>query len=180
MESFASIASIASSPLIEILERVHREFLAVRGGEVATYIPELANADPNQFGIAVATVDGKIFVVGDADAPFTIQSISKPLVFGMALAEQGGDAVLSRVGVEPSGNPFNSVTVDAASNRPFNPMVNAGAIVTTALVAGQTRPSDSNGSSTRSGSSPAVRSKSTSASTSRSAPPVIATGPWPG
>lgn len=127
---------IASSPLVDILEAVHGDFAAVTDGEVATYIPELELSDPRQFGIAVATVDGEVFEIGDAGAPFTIQSISKPLVFGMALAERGSDAVLARVGVEPSGNPFNSVSVDAASGRPFNPMVNAGAIVTTALIQG--------------------------------------------
>jgi glutaminase len=128
------------SPLVEILAGIHRDFAAVTEGEVASYIPELAGADPSTFGIAVATVDGQVFEVGDASTPFTIQSISKPLVFGMALAERGNFAVLSRVGVEPSGNPFNSVSVDAAS-RPFNPMVNAGAIVTTALIEG-TDPAD--------------------------------------
>ena len=126
---------IDSSPLVEILANIHRDFVAVTDGQVATYIPELAGADPNTFGIAIATVDGQVFEVGDASTPFTIQSISKPLVFGMALAERGNFAVLSRVGVEPSGNPFNSVSVDAES-RPFNPMVNAGAIVTTALIEG--------------------------------------------
>ena len=128
-------AAIDSSPLIDILRRIHHDFAEVTDGEVATYIPELQEADPNRFGIAVATVDGQVFEIGDADVPFTIQSISKPLAFGMALAERGNFAVLSRVGVEPSGNPFNSVTVDAAS-RPFNPMVNAGAIVTTGLIEG--------------------------------------------
>lgn len=128
-------SQIATSPLVEILEAVHRDFVDVTDGEVASYIPELARSSPRKFGIAVATVDGEVFEIGDSGAPFTIQSISKPLVFGMALAERGRRAVLSRVGVEPSGNPFNSVTVDA-QNRPFNPMVNAGAIVTTALVQG--------------------------------------------
>jgi glutaminase len=128
--------TIPTSPLIDILESVHREFAGVGDGDVATYIPELARADPNRFGIAIATVDGEIFEVGDSSQTFTIQSISKPLVFGMALADRGDAAVLARVGVEPSGNPFNSVTVDAETSRPFNPMVNAGAIVTTALIDG--------------------------------------------
>jgi glutaminase len=132
----AGDGTIPRSPLIDILGGVHREFAAVSDGDVATYIPELASADPDRFGIAIATVDGEIFEVGDSNETFTIQSISKPLVFGMALADRGDDAVLARVGVEPSGNPFNSVTVDAESSRPFNPMVNAGAIVTTALLDG--------------------------------------------
>jgi glutaminase len=129
-------ARVVSSPLVEILERVHRELAADTAGRVATYIPELGQSDPRTFGIAVATVDGQVFDVGDARQAFTIQSISKPLVFGMALEECGKDVVLGRVGVEPSGNPFNSVTVDPRSSRPFNPMVNAGAIVTTALLGG--------------------------------------------
>jgi glutaminase len=120
--------------LIEILERVHAEFAPVTAGEVATYIPELARADPSRFGIAVATIDGQVFEVGDAAMPFTIQSISKPLVFGIALEARGNAVVLDRVGVEPSGNPFNSIEVEATRNRPFNPMVNAGAIVTTGLI----------------------------------------------
>ncbi len=128
-------APIDSSPLIDILRRIHHDFASVTDGQVASYIPELQQADPSRFGIAIATVDGQVFEIGDADIPFTIQSISKPLAFGMALAERGNFAVLSRVGVEPSGNPFNSVSVDAAS-RPFNPMVNAGAIVTTGLIEG--------------------------------------------
>ena len=129
-------AGIAPSPLISILDDVHRRFETVGDGQVATYIPELARADPGTFGIAIATVDGEVFEVGDAGVPFTIQSISKPLAFGIALADRGEEAVLARVGVEPSGNPFNSVTVDAESSRPFNPMVNAGAIVTTGLIDG--------------------------------------------
>jgi glutaminase len=104
-------------------------------GEVASYIPELARADANHFAIAVCTIDGEVFEVGDSDETFTIQSISKPLVFGMALEGRGIEAVLGRVGVEPSGNPFNSVTVDPQTSRPFNPMVNAGAIVTTGILA---------------------------------------------
>jgi glutaminase len=127
---------IEASPLTAILERVHRELAGRSDGHVATYIPELSRADPNAFGIAIATVDGEVFGVGDASMSFTIQSISKPLVFGMALEERGDDAVLDRVGVEPSGNAFNSVSVDAETNRPFNPMVNAGAIVSTSLIGG--------------------------------------------
>jgi glutaminase len=103
--------------------------------DIATYIPELGRADPDAFGIAVVTTDGHIFEVGDSRLEFTIQSISKPFVFGLALEEHGRERLMERVGVEPSGNAFNAISVDA-TNRPFNPMVNAGAIVTTGLLAG--------------------------------------------
>lgn len=135
-EALIHSRDVAGSPLLDILDDVLREFAPVADGQVATYIPELARADPQAFGIAIATVDGEVFEVGDAGQLFTIQSISKPLAFGMALSDRGEEAVLARVGVEPSGNPFNSVTVDAETSRPFNPMVNAGAIVTTALIDG--------------------------------------------
>src|SRR5450432_3677773 len=69
-------SGIASSPLVAILEAVHEEFATETAGAVATYIPELARADPSQFGIAIATVDGDVFEIGDASKPFTIQSIS--------------------------------------------------------------------------------------------------------
>lgn len=105
-------------------------------GTVATYIPELAKADPGLFGIALATADGQVYQVGDALCPFTIQSISKPLVYGLALEDHGQAHVLSKVGVEPTGEAFNSITMDEKNNRPFNPMVNAGAIATAALIKG--------------------------------------------
>jgi glutaminase len=105
-------------------------------GELASYIPELARVDPALFAISVVTADGRSFDVGDYGVPFTIQSASKPFVYGMALTDHGLDAVMARVGVEPSGDAFNSVVLDDQSNRPFNPMVNAGAIATTDLIAG--------------------------------------------
>ena len=122
-----------ASPVLEYLEGLLEEYQGLDDGHVATYIPELGQADPSQFGICLVTVDGHRYAVGDTDVEFTIQSISKPFVFGMALEDHGRDAVLERVGVEPSGNAFNSIVVDATS-RPYNPMVNAGAIVTTGLV----------------------------------------------
>jgi glutaminase len=125
------------SPVQAYLERVHRDCAQLDAGAVATYIPALAEADASWFGICVVTADGFSYEVGDTALPFTIQSISKPFVYGMALEDCGPDAVLARVGVEPTGDPFNSIAVDEASNRPFNPMVNAGAIVTTGLVRGR-------------------------------------------
>ncbi|MFA5885348.1 MAG: glutaminase A [Acidimicrobiia bacterium] len=124
------------SPVQQYLDRLYWTHRSVTDGDVATYIPELGKADPDWFAIAIATVDGEVYVTGDAELPFTIQSISKPFVYGMALEDCGVDTVLERVGVEPTGDPFNSIAVDEESNRPFNPMVNAGAIATTGLVRG--------------------------------------------
>ena len=105
-------------------------------GNLANYIPELTKADPAHFGVVLTAADGQSYAVGDADALFTIQSISKPLVYGLALEDHGTDEVLRRVGVEPTGEAFNSIVMDELNNRPFNPMVNAGAIATTALIRG--------------------------------------------
>lgn len=83
------------------LDALHERLRALSAGAPATYIPPLAQADPSWFGIAIATVDGHIYEVGDARHPFTIQSVSKPFAYGMALEDVGVDQVLSKVGVEP-------------------------------------------------------------------------------
>ncbi|QEH32001.1 Glutaminase 1 [Aquisphaera giovannonii] len=126
----------AAAPFRKTLQELHRRHAGLADGAVATYIPELALADPSWFGISVATVDGLVFEIGDSGRPFSIQSISKPFVFGMALQDHGRDGVLRRVGVEPTGEAFNAIILDEATNRPFNPMVNAGAIATTDLIEG--------------------------------------------
>lgn len=125
-----------STPFAEEIAGIHSRLGALEDGVVADYIPELGKADPDWFGVGVATVDGAVQEAGDSTQEFTIQSISKSFVFAMALEEHGREAVLQRVGVEPTGDAFNAIIVDEASRRPFNPMVNAGAIVTTGLVAG--------------------------------------------
>lgn len=130
----------AAAPFRQTLSRLHEEFKAVRDGDVATYIPELAKADPELFGISVVTADGQSFDVGDHQQRFSIQSVSKPFLFGLALEDHGRDATLQRVGVEPSGEAFNAIVLDEASNRPFNPMVNAGAIAVADLVKGKDFP----------------------------------------
>jgi glutaminase A len=127
---------VGPSPITTALREMHAAHRGNHAGQVATYIPELAKADPGLFGIALAFADGEIYQVGDALHPFTIQSISKPLVYGLALEDHGVAHVLSKVGVEPTGEAFNSITMDEANNRPFNPMVNAGAIATAALIKG--------------------------------------------
>lgn len=130
----------AAAPLRELLRELHSLYSKNDEGQVADYIPELAKANPHWFGITIATVDGQIFEVGDSRQLFTIQSISKPFVYGMALEDHGPERVLSRVGVEPTGEAFNSIILDEASNRPFNPMVNAGAIATADMIKGNDFP----------------------------------------
>lgn len=85
------------------LDAIYRTYRSVDEGKVADYIPELARADPNWFAIAVVTTDGEVFERGDSTQSFTIQSASRPFVYGLALEDHGRDQVLSRVGVEPSG-----------------------------------------------------------------------------
>jgi len=120
-----------------LVDRVHAKYQPLADGDVATYIPELSKANPDDFGVCLVTSDGRVFAAGDCDRPFTIQSISKPFTFGMAIDELGQERVLQRVGVEPSGDAFNSIELQPGSNRPFNPMVNAGAITVTALLQAQ-------------------------------------------
>ena len=129
----------APSAIDEYLGRLHAELLGLRSGEVATYIPELGRADPDMFGICIATTDGQIYSVGDSDQAVTIQSVSKPFMYAAALETSGRDRVLNQVGVEPTGETFNAIVLDEETNRPFNPMVNAGAIATAELMCGPDR-----------------------------------------
>jgi glutaminase len=128
-----------ASPIQDYLTRLHARLSQIDTGKVATYIPELANANPAWFGVVIATVDGHVYEVGDTRQTFTIQSISKPLVYGVALEDRGRERVRDAVGVEPSGDAFNSISLEPGSGRPLNPMINAGAIATSSLVAGDTR-----------------------------------------
>lgn len=128
--------------LSSFLAALHQRYQTLNAGEVAGYIPELAKANPDWFGIAVVTCDGQVLTVGDAEQTFTIQSISKVFTYGMALEDYGRENLLKKVGVEPTGDPFNSlIRLDEDSKRPDNPMVNAGAIATTSLLTG-TDPAD--------------------------------------
>jgi glutaminase len=120
--------------IADILAATHARHLGNTAGAPANYIPELAAVDPNQFGIAVATMSGKLHTVGDAETPFTIQSVSKAFTYCLALELVGRDAVLARVGVEPSGDAFNAIVFDPHTHRPFNPMVNAGAITVAGII----------------------------------------------
>lgn len=116
----------------QLIEEASHEIEYMKGtGDVADYIPELATVDPSCFGAAMATVDGSVFSVGDAEKPFSIQSVSK--VFTLLLAmTYVDDGLWKRVGREPSGNAFNSlVQLEYENGIPRNPFINAGAVVVT-------------------------------------------------
>ncbi|MBW1595881.1 glutaminase [Streptomyces sp. JJ38] len=116
----------------ELLARARDAALPVLGqGAPADYIPALACADPRDFGMALATVDGEVHGVGEWRKPFSVQSVSKLFVLALALAH-GGTALWRRVGREPSGNPFNSlIQLESEHGVPRNPFINAGALVVT-------------------------------------------------
>ena len=114
----------------KVLEEIYKEStLQPKIGEIATYIPELADVDPDKFGISLLTIEGDEINVGDSNERFSIQSISKPLTLALAFTFLG-EKLWERVGVEPSGNPFNSlVQLEYENGIPRNPFINAGAIV---------------------------------------------------
>lgn len=108
----------------------------VKQGKAADYIPELKKADPEEIGLCIAPIDGKRVLLGDAEKRFTIQSISKVVTLVLALETFGTGEVFSHVMMEPTGDAFNSIIkLDTVSNRPYNPMINAGAIEVVSLLA---------------------------------------------
>lgn len=120
------------------LHEIYERYRDLEEGRIADYIPELAKASPSWFGISVVTCQGEHYSVGDWDRSFTIQSVSKPFVYAMALEDYGRDTVMEKVGVEPTGDRFNSIIeLDQQSNRPLNPMINAGAMATSSLIRGE-------------------------------------------
>ena len=135
----AEARAAALAPVEDYLAELYERVSGLVGGKPADYIPELGKVDPSLFGIAIATVDGQIYAVGDANVAFTIQSVSKPFMYGYALQHYGRLAVLEQVGVEPTGEAFNSIELDEVANRPFNPMVNAGAIAIAEMMLGETQ-----------------------------------------
>jgi glutaminase len=114
-------------------------------GDVATYIPALARVDPKKLGVAVALKDGTSFAAGDADEPFSIQSISKVFTLSLAL-QHVGPSLWNVVGREPSGSPFNSIVqLEAEKGKPRNPLINAGAIVVCDQLMGRRTPDETLG-----------------------------------
>ena len=135
-----TIADAASacieSPIMDYLHDLREQFARLDAGDVADYIPELAKASSDSFGIAVATTEGHVYEIGDSRHEFTIQSISKPFVYGLALEDNGRADVLNKIGVEPTGDAFNSISLDPENGRPANPMINAGAIASAGMIMG--------------------------------------------
>lgn len=118
-----------------IVDEIHEKLTPRLGeGKVADYIPQLAHVDPKKFGMAIVTVDGEVVKVGDADLPFSIQSISKVFTLTLALGKHG-ETTWNRVGREPSGSAFNSIIqLEHEEGKPRNPFINAGAIAVSDLV----------------------------------------------
>lgn len=122
--------------LADYLSRTLDAVRDATGGQVFDVPRALATADPELLAAAVCSTEGQVHVAGDADQEFTIQSVSKSFVYALVLEQHGIDKVLEHVDVEPSGEAYNVISVEPESNRPRNPMINAGALTTHALVNG--------------------------------------------
>jgi glutaminase len=135
-EAFISTGTLpAREQVLALVESAYLRFRDERGGKVADYIPALAEADPAAFGICVANAHGDTFALGDAELPFTIQSVSKPFVFALVCDALGPAEAAAKLGVDATGLPFNSVmAVELRADRTTNPLVNSGAIAATSLV----------------------------------------------
>ncbi len=122
------------SPILDYLDGILEQTSGIDSGHNADYIPELASADSDRAAIAICTVNGTVYSRGDVEDTFSIQSMSKPFAYALAIEDRGLDRVLDAVGVEPSGEAFNELSLDPETGRPRNPMINAGAIATHALI----------------------------------------------
>lgn len=132
-----SLLSPSANSIRELLLQIFERHRYLKEGKVADYIPQLSRADPDWFGIAITTVDGRRYLVGDTSVEFTIQSISKPFIYGLGLDAIGPEAVRKKIDVEPSGEAFNSISLQPETGQPRNPMINAGAIAATGMIAAE-------------------------------------------
>lgn len=132
------MARAADAELSRVLQAALERTTSERSGAVADYIPRLAAVDPELYGLAACTVDGAMLEAGDSDVPFSLQSTSKPFAYAVALERFGRDAVRAKIGVEPTGRSFDSlVRLETGTHRPHNPMVNAGAIAVSGMLAAE-------------------------------------------
>jgi len=133
----ADLPSVAE--LQKLVDEAHAKFKGVKDGKNADYIPALAKVPSNLFGVAIVTVNGDVVSAGDADYTFAIESVSKPFTIAHVMNEQGYEAVLEKIGVEPTGLPFNSkLAVEILKARSVNPLVNAGAMASVSMIQAKT------------------------------------------
>lgn len=124
-----------TNDLQSLINDLYQKYKDLKEGHTATYIPELAHADPENFAIVITTVSGEVFASGDHEVLFSLQSASKPITYGLVLENFGREFILSKVGVEPTGEAFNSIVeLEKNTHRPYNPMINSGAIAISSLV----------------------------------------------
>lgn len=127
---------MSNSLITDLLEKLHEEFRRDRTGTPLQGVPSLDGIDEDAFGICIAMADGMVYEVGDTDVEFCIQSISKAFTYGLALSDHGKERVDDTIDMEPSGDAFNEISLHPVTGRPRNPMINAGAIAASSLVAG--------------------------------------------
>jgi len=132
----ASLAKgLAPATIEKLLTEAHSKFAGVTEGANADYIPALAEVDPELFGISLVTPDGRVYDVGDANYTFSIQSISKAFVAATVIEQQGARAMMDKIGVDATGQPFNSIeAIEMIDERSVNPLVNAGAIAAVSMI----------------------------------------------
>ena len=119
----------------KIIDQAHQKYKSNNDGKVADYIPALATYSPKNFAITIATVDGKIYQVGDVNKPFPMESLSKVFTLALAMEQHGPQVVLEKLGANATGMPFNSgLAVELTKGAPENPLVNAGAMSTVSLI----------------------------------------------
>ena len=124
--------------LQSMLQDLYDSFRHDADGVIANHLPELSQADPNWFGLSAMTLDGTMLKAGDSHIAFTVQSIAKPLILALALEDHNTDTILHKIGVEPTGERFDSILYsEDKENQKLNPFMNAGAIATLDLIDGQ-------------------------------------------
>ena len=127
--------ALATGDLQSVVDEAHAKYKDVKDGKNADYIPELDKVPSELFGVAIITVDGKVYTAGDVDYAFSIQSVAKPFTAALVMQEQGVEALHDKIGVEPTGMPFNSViAIQLNDQRSINPLVNAGAIAAVSMI----------------------------------------------
>ena len=131
----ATAADLSPEKIEKVLAEAHKAFKGVKDGANADYIPALDEVDPELFGISLVTPDGRVYNVGDSKYTFSIQSISKAFIAARVIQDQGTEAMLEQIGVDATGQPFNSIeAIESIEERSVNPLVNAGAMAAVSMI----------------------------------------------